>query len=258
VLTSDELVTRLSRVPDRTALFTDFDGTLAPIVADPAAARPFPGAVEALTRLTGRYRRVAVLSGRPLDFLDPLLPAGVDIGALYGLEQRVAGVRREHPGAAPWRAVVTELAERATRELAGLAGVHVEPKGISLTLHFRNGPAHETAVVAFARQAAATTGLHPRPAKASVELHPPVSVDKGTLLQQWSDDADVAAFIGDDVGDLAAFDAVHDLGRRAGGEGYAVAVAGDETPGEVRAAADALLDSPAAVVALFQRLAAAS
>jgi len=258
VLTPDDLMARLGRAPARTALFTDFDGTLAPIVTDPAAARPAPGAVEALVRIAGRYRRVAVVSGRPLAFLDPMLPAAVDIGALYGLEQRVAGVRREHPDAAPWRVVVAGLAERAAHQLAGLSGVHVEAKGISLTLHYRNGPAHEAAVVAFAHEAATTTGLHARPAKASVELHPPVAVDKGTLLQQWSAGAEIVAFFGDDVGDLAAFGAVHELAGRPGVEGYAVAVAGDETPDEVRDAADAVLDGSEAVVALLQRLAAAS
>ena len=44
--------------PDRTALLTDFDGTISPIVDDPAAARPLPGAVDALHALPGRYRRV--------------------------------------------------------------------------------------------------------------------------------------------------------------------------------------------------------
>jgi len=258
VLTLDDLVARLGRAPDRTALFTDFDGTLAPIVADPVAARPAPGAVEALARLAGRYRRVAVVSGRPLDFLDPVLPAAVDIGALYGLEQRVSGVPGEHPEAGPWRAVVAGVAERAARQLAGLSGVYVETKGVSLTLHYRNGPTHEPAVVAFAHEVAATTGLHARPAKASVELHPPVAVDKGTLLQHWSAGAEVVAFLGDDVGDLAAFGAVHELAGRPGVEGYAVAVAGSETPDAVRDAADAVLAGPEAVVALFQRLAAAT
>ena len=82
MLSPDDLAARLARTPGRTALFTDFDGTLAPIVTDPATARPAPGAIEALARLAGRYRRVAVVSGRPLEFLDPVVPDAVDIGAL--------------------------------------------------------------------------------------------------------------------------------------------------------------------------------
>jgi len=258
MLTPDQLADRLLRAPARTALFTDFDGTLSPIVADPATARPAPGAVEALTVLARRYRRVAVLSGRPLSFLEGWLPDPIDIGGLYGLEQRVAGHHAEHPDGARWRPVVAAAAAEAEQRLAHLAGVTVEPKGLSLTLHFRNEPAHAPAVLAFAHDAAARHGLHPRDAKASVELHPPVEIDKGTLLRSWATGAGVVAFFGDDLGDLAAFHAVRSLARDHGIEAHNVVVLGAETPPAVRAAADAELDGPHAVATLFQRLAAAS
>ena len=57
----------LTERPERAALFCDFDGTLAPIVADPADARPLPGATDVLGVLAGRYRLVAVVSGRPAE-----------------------------------------------------------------------------------------------------------------------------------------------------------------------------------------------
>ena len=63
-MTPDELRAQLAARPAGTALFTDFDGTLSPIVADPAQARPYPGAVDALAALVTRFHRVAVLSGR--------------------------------------------------------------------------------------------------------------------------------------------------------------------------------------------------
>ena len=258
VLTVDDLAARLARVPRRTALFTDFDGTLAPIVTDPATARPAPGTVEALDALTTRYRRVGVLSGRPLDYLAPLLPATVDIGALYGLEQRVGGQRTEHPGADRWRAVVTTVATEAAQALAAYDGVGIEAKGLSLTLHVRRAPQHLAAVVAFAADAARRHGLEAREAKASVELHPPVAVDKGTLLTRWADGADVVAFFGDDLGDLAAFSALGDLAARLGIEAYRVVVLGRETPVAVRAVADVLLEDPAALAALLQRLVTAA
>lgn len=270
MLSADALVERLARRPAHTALFTDFDGTLSPIVSDPAAARPVPGAVEALTTLATRFRRVAVLSGRPLSYLAPLLPDAIDIGALYGLEQRVAGVAGEHPEARRWRPVIAELVAEATRALAPLAGVTVEPKGLSLTLHFRNGAEHETAVQRFADDAARRTGVHARGAKASVELHPPIDVDKGALLRRWAEGAEVVAFFGDDLGDLPAYAALRALaadGGSGGGDGAGrggaveainVAVTGPETPDAVRRAADVELDGPPAVAALFQRLATAA
>ena len=65
----DPLVSRAAE----SGVLLDFDGTLSPIVDDPASARPLPGMTDVLTRLTGAYRLVGVMSGRPVDFLVPLL-----------------------------------------------------------------------------------------------------------------------------------------------------------------------------------------
>ena len=59
----------LGAEPDRTALFTDYDGTLSPIVPRPGIARPLPGATEALKQLASRLAVVGVVSGRPVEFL---------------------------------------------------------------------------------------------------------------------------------------------------------------------------------------------
>lgn len=92
----------LRREPSRTALLTDFDGTLSSIVEDPAAAVPLPGAVEVLARLAERYGLVGVVSGRPVSYLaDRLRGVGdrVWLSGLYGLEGTDAGRPVEVPGA---------------------------------------------------------------------------------------------------------------------------------------------------------------
>ncbi len=61
------------RAPEAAAILTDFDGTLAAIVDDPAAARPLDGVPALLDELADRYALVAVLSGRPVAFLQQLL-----------------------------------------------------------------------------------------------------------------------------------------------------------------------------------------
>ena len=61
-------------------------------------------------------------------------------------------------------------------------GDAVEDKGLSLTLHVRTRPDLGPAVRAWAAAEQAATGLELRPAKASVELHPPVRVDKGSVV----------------------------------------------------------------------------
>jgi trehalose 6-phosphate phosphatase len=66
----------------------DFDGTLAPIVDDPNEARPLPGTVELLGHLAARFAAVALLSGRPADYLAEYAAApGVRYLGLYGLEE---------------------------------------------------------------------------------------------------------------------------------------------------------------------------
>ena len=76
-----------------------------------------------------------------------------------------------------WRAVVEEAARRA--EATGPGGMSVERKGLSLTLHFRARPEEQGAVRAWAAEEAARSGLEVRPAKQSVELHPPVGDRQG-------------------------------------------------------------------------------
>ncbi|MGH9296766.1 MAG: trehalose-phosphatase, partial [Acidimicrobiales bacterium] len=65
----DEVTDLLAKSPLRTAILTDFDGTLSPIIAVPESAEPLLGAVEALHRLAARYGFVGVVSGRPAAFL---------------------------------------------------------------------------------------------------------------------------------------------------------------------------------------------
>lgn len=247
----DELVARLRRDPAATVLATDFDGTLAPIVDDPDTSRPLDGAGEVLAALAERYRTVAVLSGRPVSFLRPLVPAGVELHGLYGLERVVDGVVGEDDVAVAWRPVV-EAAVAAARAWAP-AGVLVEPKGLSLTLHYRTDPAAGAAVLAFAEARAAGSGLHVRPARMSVELHPPVAVDKGTVLARLGAGAVAACFLGDDAGDLPAFAALDGLAA-AGTAVARIAVASPESPPDLLAAADAVVDGPAGVLAVLRAL----
>jgi trehalose 6-phosphate phosphatase len=89
-----------------------------------------------------------------------------------------------------------------------------------------------------------------------LELRPPGS-DKGAALRALVDglgtSPSAVLFIGDDLGDLPAFAAVHDL-RADGVQAWAVASASAEAP-EVAAAADVVVDGPAGVVALLRALA---
>lgn len=249
----DAALTPFRSEPAASAVVVDFDGTLAPIVNDPAAARPIEGSTEVLARLVGRYGLVALVSGRPVEFLRPQVPEGVVLAGLYGLEVVRDGQRLDHPGAGAWREVVTDVARSSIDR--GPAGMEVESKGLSLTLHYRNHPEIADEVREWARRQAARSGLQPRAAKMSVELHPPIEADKGTALEALVEGLDNVLYIGDDLGDLPAFDALDRLARE-GVTVLRVAVAGDEAPDELVARADLLVDGPPGVLDVLRRLAA--
>jgi len=243
-------VSAIGAEPSRTALLFDFDGTLAPIVADPAASRPGRGVVALLDRLAVRYRTVGVISGRPVNFLIEHLPATVHLSGLYGLESTFAGRRAEHPDAERWREPVREAAHLAQQ---GPAGLVVEPKGLSVTLHYRSDPGLASRVTVLADEIAAQTGLVAGAAKMSVELHPPIDTDKGAVVRRLAEGALAVLYVGDDRGDLSAFAALEDL-RREGVRTLAVAVDSDELPPELRRRADLVVDGPPGVVALLRAL----
>ena len=228
----------LRRDPAHTAILTDFDGTLARIVDDPAAAAPLPGAVDVLGALATRFGLVGVVSGRPLSYLRQHLGDGIWLAGLYGLETSDGAVVGNE-----WRAAVTDAVARARAEF----GDAVEDKGLSLTLHFRRRTDLAPAIEAWAAQQAP---LVARPAKASVELHPPVDTDKGTVVTRACEGMTAACFLGDDVGDLPAFAALDLLDA----DTVKIAVRTAETPAELLERADVIVDGPDGALALLQTL----
>jgi trehalose 6-phosphate phosphatase len=237
--------------PGSAAILFDFDGTLSPIVDDPLDARPLDGAVDLLASLAEVYQVVGILSGRPVSFLAPLMPRGVVISGLYGLEVIRDGVRVDHPNSGAWREVVADVAGCSASQ--GPAGMVVESKGLSLTLHYRTRPDLAGEVQSWAKRQAARSGLRYRPARMSAELHPPIEADKGTAVEAVADDCASVCFVGDDAGDLPAYDALDRLSAQ-GRHTLKVAVASDESPPELARRADVVLDGPPAVLGLLEAL----
>lgn len=244
----------VARRADRAGVFLDFDGTLSPIVDDPAEARPLPGVREVLARLAERYRLVAVVSGRPVGFLQPLLPDGVVVSGLYGLEVVREGRRVDHPLSGTWREAVEDVARASSAH--GPPGMRVETKGVSMTLHYRTHPEIEDEVRRWAATQAVRSGLVARPARMSVELHPPIGTDKGTALENLAAGAgelEAACFVGDDAGDVPAFEALDRLAAT-GVQTLRVAAASAESPSVLVDRADLVVDGPPEVLTLLQAL----
>ncbi len=245
-------------VPGEAAVITDFDGTLAPIVDDPVAAVALPGVVDAMHQLAKRFGRVAVVSGRPVQFLRDRLeldrrgPCGLIVSGLYGLERLDGHDHSVHPEALDWQGAVEETAERA--EAAAPPGVGVERKGLSVTLHVRNAPQLAQWARSWAETSAADSGLALHAGRMSWELRPPLAVDKGTVVADLVADKQAACFLGDDVGDLSAFDALDRMDARPGTVVLRVGVRSPEAPPELIERADLLVDGPSGSLAFLRRL----
>lgn len=268
--------------PAAALIACDFDGTLAPIVAEPADARAHPDAGAALRELAAVVGAVAVVTGRPPAFaasnlgLDVAMPANLIVLGHYGAQRWAASENRAliaQPTAATVSSAVPPAAaiEALRRELpavieefrrgsAGrLDGVTLEDKVEAVAVHTRGAVdppyAYEVLRGPLAELAQAR-GLRLEPGRLVLELRLP-GVDKGSALEALVAEcrARWVAFVGDDLGDLAAFDAL-DRMRARGLTTLAVCSASDEVP-EITARADVVLAGPAAVVVWMREVAAA-
>jgi trehalose 6-phosphate phosphatase len=245
----------LAEDPQSSAVLTDYDGTLAPIVDDPELAKPFGEVPQILARLSSRFAVVGVVSGRPAEFLaESLGGAGgtVRLVGVYGAEWVENGEVRRARELEKWTGTLRDLLQAARAEAPPSLGI--EDKGVSVTLHWRKAPTAADWAKSFAHQWARRTGMLVRPGRMAVELAPPVGLDKGTVVERLADGCKAACFLGDDAGDLDAFAALDRLAAR-GARTVRVAVADPESPPELAERADIVVPGPSGAVVLLERLA---
>jgi len=246
--------------PGHALIALDFDGTLAPIVSEPSAARPHPDVLPAMERLATGVGTLAIITGRPA-------PAAVELGGFAGIPglivighhgfERWEGGRLTSPPPPPGIAAARARLPGALAAAGAPEGTWVEDKGHALVVHVRRTADPQAALarltgpmVEFAGQ----TGLDSKPGRLVIELRPS-GIDKGTALTALIAERDPAAilFAGDDLGDLPAFEAVQ-AARAAGRKGVAVCSASDEVTA-LAAHADLVVDGPKEVAALLAALA---
>lgn len=249
--------------PERALVALDFDGTLAPIVNDPERAYAHPDALPALARLAPRIGVLAIITGRPAEvavrlggFAGHPELAGLTVLGAYGAERwdAASGALHRpppHPGIAAARTELAALVERAG------PGVLLEDKGNALAVHTRTAP-DAAGVFAALREPltelAARLGLALEPGRFVLEIRPP-GIDKGAALTALAREKGASAVLygGDDLGDLAAFDAVAKL-REDGVPGVRVC-SGSTEVAELAAVTDLTVDGPGGVAALLSALA---
>ncbi|MFE4976692.1 trehalose-phosphatase [Kitasatospora sp. NPDC056651] len=248
--------------PREAVIGLDFDGTLAPIVADPGQARAHPGVAGALRRLAPVVGAVVVVTGRPAALAVEYggfagLPGVVVLGH-YGAERWEDGelsAPEVHPGVARVRAELPEVLAR----VAAPEGTWVEDKGRSVAVHTRRTAAPQQALELLrtpVEELAAGHGLVVEPGRLVLELRPP-GVDKGAALTGFLRErgARSVLYAGDDLGDVAAFAAVGKLrGEGVAGVLVCAGAVGDAPVRELADRADLVVAGPEGVVELLEAL----
>jgi trehalose 6-phosphate phosphatase len=239
-------------------LVADYDGTLSPIVADPMEARPAAGVPELLRELERRLAVVAVVTGRaPLDARGFLGDDSVLVAGNHGLEWLEAGSVEPvlAAGLGPARQAIAAAMTRV--RALDAAGVVLEPKGVSATVHYRGSsePVATRAAILGALGPLDPAIVDLREGKMSVELRPAGAGDKGTALRTIVERFALRGIVvlGDDLTDLDMVRAAAAL--REAGELQAVIGAvgvGGDVPETVLEAADFSVPDPAALVALLR------
>ncbi len=254
-----------------TVVAFDFDGTVAPIVDDPAKAHIHEDAPDLLVELAEVVRALAVITGRPAR-------QALALGGLDEVGIRMAGSGRElflfgQYGNERWsstnRRVVSPRPPHGLssylRELPGLLRradapeAYVEEKGLAVAVHTRRLPDARAAfdrLLPLLRDCAARNDLMIEPGRLVAEVRAS-GMHKGVAVHTLVDELGAKGFLfaGDDLGDLEAFAAVAEL-RRAGLATLLVCSASPdaEGPDELLDLADVVVEGPDGVLDLFRQL----
>jgi trehalose 6-phosphate phosphatase len=246
----------------------DFDGTLAPIVDDPAEATIHPDAAEVLIGLADVVRAITVITGRParqalaLGELDEVGNALGDSGRelyLFGQygNERWSSTSRRIVSPRPPRGLASYLgALPALLRRLDAGGAYVEEKGLAVAVHTRRLPDPAgafTRLLPELEKLATDTGLVVEPGRHVIEARAP-GTDKGHVVRMVAEELSAGGFLfaGDDLGDLEAFEAVAEL--RDEGMPTLLVCSGSEEQHALAAHADLVVDGPDGVLDFLREL----
>lgn len=233
----------VARVPPaEVVLVSDFDGTLAEVVPDPAAARARPEALEALEELVRLLADVIVLSSRTLPQLESLVPiSGVRLIGDSGL----AIPRRAQ------REALDGFNADAGRLLERIPGAWLEVKPASTAIHFRNTNMSSGEVLASLRPLLEGARLSATLGRRVFEVHAP-NAGKGSALAALlpAEDPGGVVCFGDDENDRSLFEYVSGLDI----PHMAVGVWSPEAPADLFDRCDLVVPGPEGAARVLQEI----
>lgn len=259
------------RAGRRLVVALDFDGTLSPIVDNPNVAHIHGEAGGVLDDLAEEVRVIAVVTGRParqvlalggLDEVgDAIAEHGRELVVLgqYGNERWTSAQRRVVTPKPPpgLSGLIAEL-PRMLRA-ADAADAWIEEKGLAVAVHTRRlaDPAGSfDRLLPLLSAAAQDRNLSVEPGRFVIEIRAS-GMDKGKALNGLVSEFEAGAvvFVGDDLGDVPAFEAV--LEMRAAGLPALLVCSGSDEQSALRELSDLVVDGPDGVLEFLRGLTAA-
>ncbi|MDH4270172.1 MAG: trehalose-phosphatase [Dehalococcoidia bacterium] len=228
----DEVVEQVNEAT-QILLFLDYDGTLTPIVTRPEMA-VLSSRTRRILKKISRHSlfKLAVISGRGLTEIKTLLGLeNIAYAGNHGLEiecppcycqgRSPEETTFTHPIAKEFQPRLERLEQRLRKRLAGIDGVFIQNKGLSLSIHYRL--ARQTELRRIQRLSLEAVGygqagdkLQVTEGKEVLEVRPPVKWDKGKaiewLMEMYRTPGSLPIFAGDDVTDEDGFEVLHKVG----------------------------------------------
>ncbi len=242
----------------RVVVFLDYDGTLTPIVARPELAVLSQKMRAIVDSLAGRCT-VAIISGRDrLDVQKLVSLENLFFAGSHGFDIAGPGGKSiQHEMGGDWAGILAEVRTRLAKELKGIEGLLIEPKKMSIAVHYRlvtDDEAKQRIKHAVDQVLADHPKLRMKPGKMVWDIQPRIDWDKGKavlwLLKELHLDSPefVPIYLGDDVTDEDAFKALE-------GRGIGIFVGHAKAEGGERAtAADYVLRDPDEVGTFLENL----
>ena len=247
------------RAASRILLLSDYDGTLTPIVSRPEEAILSPEAREKLLALAEKPTfSIGIISGRPLSEVKALVGIeGIYYTGNQGLEIEGPGLTYVNPVAKEAQTEMKDLAQQFSARLAGIGGVTVEDKGLSLSIHYRLvKKSQEKAVSEIFHQITSPRlqdgRIRVSSGKKVWEVRPPIDWHKGKAVEiimkelrtVLGGEGGLVIYLGDDTTDEDVFKIIHHP------QGWSIFV-GQENPSSN---ADYFLNSTSEVATFLSRL----
>ena len=216
-----QIVNELLRTREKVILLTDFDGTLTPIQESPDLAILSEETRQILIKFSqDKAIFLGIITGRSLRQIKKLVHIpGILYVANYGIELEGPGIHYVSKEARKARYILWHVYMRLFKSLKHIEGMHIEDKGLSVSLHYRL--VKKAKDVEFIMKTLTNItkpylekkALSLSTGKMVYEIRPPVRWNKATTIQwlltnyfplNFGEDA-LLIYLGDDKADIQVF-----------------------------------------------------